>query len=349
MFLAVRDLRFARGRFALMGIVVALITFMVVLLSGLTDGLGHQSTSAITSLPVNQIAVGSDGGKLSFASSQVPESAVGRARALAGVSSVGELTIRNGRAAVAGKDEPVALFGIRPGAPGAPAQLAAGSVVVGSDLGAQVGDTLTLGTAQLKIAAVSKQASYSHLPVVWVAPQALSALGGQEGSAPTALLLNTSTGFSPSDFSKATGLQLMTPAGAVNAIGSYSSEHGSLFLMKVLLLLISALVIGAFFTVWTVQRTPDLAVLKAMGASTGYLVRDALAQAAVLLVLGGVIGTLLAAGVALAVSGAVPMVVSAATTVSPSLMLLAVGLVGAVASLRRIATVDPITALGSAR
>ena len=36
MFVAIRDLRFAKGRFALMGAVVTLITLLVVLLSGLT-------------------------------------------------------------------------------------------------------------------------------------------------------------------------------------------------------------------------------------------------------------------------------------------------------------------------
>jgi putative ABC transport system permease protein len=39
MFLAVRELRFARGRFTLMGIVIALIAVLVVLLSGLSSGL----------------------------------------------------------------------------------------------------------------------------------------------------------------------------------------------------------------------------------------------------------------------------------------------------------------------
>ena len=47
MFLALRDIRFARGRFLLMAGVVALITVLLVLLSGLTAGLGNQSVSAI--------------------------------------------------------------------------------------------------------------------------------------------------------------------------------------------------------------------------------------------------------------------------------------------------------------
>ncbi len=63
MYLALRDLRFAKGRFALMGGVVALITLLLVLLSGLTAGLGNQSTSALAALPADQIVFGAPAGE----------------------------------------------------------------------------------------------------------------------------------------------------------------------------------------------------------------------------------------------------------------------------------------------
>ena len=47
MFLSLRDITFAKGRFALLATVVALITLLLVLLTGLTNGLGHQNTSAL--------------------------------------------------------------------------------------------------------------------------------------------------------------------------------------------------------------------------------------------------------------------------------------------------------------
>jgi ABC-type sugar transport system ATPase subunit len=53
--------------------------------------------------------------------------------------------------------------------------------------------------------------------------------------------------------------------------------------MVAMLFGISALVVGAFFTVWSIQRRPDVAVLKALGASGRMLVVDALGQAAIVL------------------------------------------------------------------
>ncbi len=56
MFLALRDLRFARGRFLLMGAVVALIAVLGVLLSGLASGLADAGISGLRALPVSHLA-----------------------------------------------------------------------------------------------------------------------------------------------------------------------------------------------------------------------------------------------------------------------------------------------------
>ena len=56
MFLALRELRFARGRFALMGTVIALISVLVVLLSGLSSGLVNDGVSGLKAMPVTAFA-----------------------------------------------------------------------------------------------------------------------------------------------------------------------------------------------------------------------------------------------------------------------------------------------------
>nr|WP_239521298.1 ABC transporter permease [Blastococcus saxobsidens] len=119
--------------------------------------------------------------------------------------------------------------------------------------------------------------------------------------------------------------------------------------MRGFLFAISALVIGAFFTVWTIQRSGDIAVLKALGASTGYLLRDALGQAVALLALGTVAGTAIAVAAGAALGNAVPFALDLATVAVPALVMIALGVAGAALSIRRITSVDPLTALGSAR
>ncbi len=108
-----------------------------------------------------------------------------------------------------------------------------------------------------------------------------------------------------------------TRDGSFQALGSYKSENGSLLLMQAFLYGISALVIVAFLTVWTVQRTRDIAVLKALGGSSGYVLRDAMVQAAFVLLAGAAAGG--AAGVAGGVlaAGAAPFLLTPQTTLLP--------------------------------
>jgi putative ABC transport system permease protein len=55
-FLALRDLRFAKGRFVLVGTVIALVAFMATLLSGLANGLVDDSISGLRRLPLTHLA-----------------------------------------------------------------------------------------------------------------------------------------------------------------------------------------------------------------------------------------------------------------------------------------------------
>jgi putative ABC transport system permease protein len=361
-FIAWRDLKFAKGRFALMGTVIVLITLLVGLLSGLTAGLAQQNISAITSLPADSIAFQAPAGgqALSYANSTVTEQQWQQWSKAPGVESAEPLGITTTEATAGDKSAGVSAFGVRPGSRLAPdsGKIGNGSVVLSTgaagDLDVEAGDSLTLAGQRLKVAAVQGDAFFSHTPVVWTsldtwrktAPPA-----GRTGS-PTAtvIALNTTYGADPAATDQQTGTRTVPTDDSLSAIGSYASENGSLQLMRGFLFAISALVIGAFFTVWTIQRSGDVAVLKALGASTANLLKDALGQAVVLLAGGTVIGTGIAAALGvLAVGSAVPFLLTPATVLLPAAVMILLGALGAALSIRRITSVDPLTALGSAR
>ena len=56
MFIALRDLTFAKGRFLLMATVVALVAFLLTILSGLSTGLIRNNISALMALDISHIA-----------------------------------------------------------------------------------------------------------------------------------------------------------------------------------------------------------------------------------------------------------------------------------------------------
>ncbi|WP_406382614.1 ABC transporter permease [Streptomyces sp. NBC_01618] len=362
MFVAWRDLRFAKGRFALMGTVIVLITLLVGLLSGLTAGLGRQNISAITGLPADRIAFAapSSGQDVSYSNSTVTREQWKRWAEAPGVSGAEPLGISTTKATAGDRSEGVSVFGVRPGSGLAPdsGKIDDRSVVLSAaaadGLGVKPGDTVTVAGRSLTVAATSGDASFSHTPVVWTSlttwQKTAPPTGGSDGPEATVIALTTSSDAEVDATDKAVGTKTVSKDDSLSAIGSYTSENGSLQLMRGFLFAISALVIGAFFTVWTIQRSGDVAVLKALGASTASLLKDALGQAVVLLAGGTLIGTGLAAAVGAAVSGSsVPFLLTPATVLVPAAVMILLGALGAALSIRRITSVDPLTALGSAR
>ncbi len=353
MFVAWRDLRVAKGRFVLMGAVVVLMTLLVTLLSGLTAGLGRESTSAIADLPADHLAFAGPGDRdVSFSDSVVQPEQWREWSREPGISSATPLGIATSKAVVGGRSIAVSVFGVPAGSPLAP-DVTSGQVVLSHDAAADLditaGADLTVGDHRLDVAEVSGDASYSHLPVVWLALPDWQQLAPGAGHGATVIALSTTDDVDLAAVDQQLGTRTVATGDALSAIGSYTSENGSLQLMRAMLFAISALVIGAFFTVWTVQRSGDIAILKALGATTGHLLRDALGQALVLLVGGTALGAALAAGIGLAAQGVVPFTLTLATTVLPAVVMVVLGTAGAALAVRSLTTVDPLTALGSAR
>ncbi|MEU0053530.1 ABC transporter permease [Streptomyces sp. NPDC006184] len=362
MFVAWRDLRFAKGRFALMGAVIVLITLLVGLLSGLTAGLGRQNISAITGLPADKIAFQAPGDTqdLSYADSTVTRQQWRRWAEAPGVESAEPLGITTTRATAGDRSTGVSVFGVRPGSRLAPdgSRITESAVVLSTaaadGLGVKAGDSLTLAGRQLKVAAVRGDALFSHTPVIWTSlgvwRKTAPPTATGDGPVATVIALNTTSAADVAATDQQAGTRTVSTEDSLSAIGSYTSENGSLQLMRGFLFAISALVIGAFFTVWTIQRSGDVAVLKALGASTADLLKDALGQAVVLLAGGTLTGTGIAAALgALLAGSAVPFLLTPTTILLPAAVMVLLGALGAALSIRRITSVDPLTALGSTR
>ncbi|RKE17246.1 ABC transporter permease [Streptomyces sp. TLI_171] len=375
MFLALRDLRFARGRFALMGAVVALIAVLGVLLSGLASGLADAGISGLRALPVTHLAFDEKATSEQFSRSTVEQRdwqawsgtpGVERAEPFGNTLANARVT----RGAKLGEQVNLAVFGMAPGSSLAPrptsgtglAEGSAGIVITReiADLGVAVGDELTADRSEVRlkvVGLVDDTVSYGHIGVVYADLDTWRHLHyGLPGELPeaareqaTAVALTLRPGADVAAVERATGTRAETKETAFGASPGYTAESSTMALIKGFLYAISALVVGAFFTVWTVQRKAEIALLKALGAPTGYVLRDALAQVVAVLVGATVVGT--AAGLALgsALIGKAPFALSVPAIATSSGLLVLLGTVGAVVAVRRITAVDPLTALGATR
>ncbi|MEV8623932.1 ABC transporter permease [Streptomyces sp. NPDC051079] len=378
MFLALLELKAARGRFLLMGSVVVLVAALVGIVSGFTTGLGDDTVSALRRLPATHIAFAAGSASDQFARGLIDaptadgwrkDPAVESAEATPlGVSITRGTTSR-------GTEVDLAAFGVEPGAftdPGAddgtPLDAATPLGVVVSrqlaDEGVRIGDTLVVDRLGIRLAVVGTtgRSSYGHVPVAYVTTDTWRRIrftvpGAKALPADLPLQYSAMALRLPEDADSTTlaaadrrhGTTTVPLEKAFAAAPGYEGERLTMTSIQTFLFLIAPLVVGAFFAVWTVQRTPELALLRAMGASRRRLLGHTLAQAAVVVAAGTAAGAALASTVGLLVGGQVPFSLPASTLATTMAAVALVGLAGSALTLRRVTTVDPMTMLGAAR
>lgn len=356
MFVALRDLRFARGRFVLIGSVVALITVLVGFLSGLTGGLATQNISAVLELPADRIVFSaSTTGEASatFSDSTITKQQATDWATTNGVTAAQPVGISQTRGEAGDTRAAIAVFGVETGfdstSPSADGRLGL-SDPAAKALDVTTGDDVAIAGTTYTVETIGGDGWYSHTPVVQMTLhdwQDYSAATGNPDAFATVLAVTGSPDWDAADSANSTVSE--ATLGSLMALSAFRSEIGSLLLMVVMLFGISGLVIGAFFTVWTMQRKGDIAVLKALGASTRSLVRDALGQALIVLLLGIGIGLGLVTVFGALAGTALPFLLSPITTVLPGVIMIVLGLAGAAFALRSVTSADPLTALGSNR
>ncbi|WP_348542035.1 FtsX-like permease family protein [Streptomyces sp. MJP52] len=375
MFLALRDLRFARGRFTLMGAVVALIAVLGVLLSGLASGLADAGISGLRALPVSHMAFDAKATGEQFSRSIVEAEdweAWSEAPGVERAEPFGNTLVNARVTAGAKKGEQVdlAVFGMAPDsfmapapAEGRPLADGGGGVVITreiADLGVRIGDVLTADRSEVRlevVGLVDEPVSYGHIGVVYADLDTWrhlhhglpGELPGAAGEQATAVALALEPDADVTAVEKATGTRADTKEETFDASPGYAAESSTMALIKGFLYAISALVIGAFFTVWTVQRKAEIALLKALGAPTRYVLRDALAQVLVVLVAATAAGTAVGLALGSAMTGKAPFSLSASAVATSAGLLVGLGAAGAAVAVRRITAVDPLTALGATR
>ena len=365
MFVGLREIRAAKGRFALMGAVVGMITLLLVMLTGLTAGLGAQNTAGLTALNPTSYVFGSATDEapedLTFVESSITTEDHQAWTTTNGVENAVPVGMTQ-TLLTAESSGSVAVWGIPEGSglvehTAAPAlngatEPSANGVVVSESIAKeqhlQVGDAVTIGPLDVTVEGIVEDQWYSHSGIVWVTTESWQAITHANddvvGNVLAVFGTEDATGWEATAQSTATVSTGVSEA--FQALPAYSSEAGSLTMMQAFLYAISALVIVSFVTVWTLQRTRDLAVLRALGASGGYLMKDSLGQAAIILAIGVIAGAGLGTGLGALAATAVPVSLSALTVVGPAAGIWVLGVLGSAIAVRRVAKVDPLLALG---
>jgi putative ABC transport system permease protein len=380
MFIALRDLQFAKGRFLLMALVVSLVAFLTTLLSGLAAGLIKNNISGLIELDVTHLAFEYNN-KPSYRNSMIDREMWESWRAVDGVAAAEPLghIMFNARTMDDDPLDDVVLWGIEPGSFLEPEVLEGeglgrveNGVIISQllvDRGLKLGDKFILDRVltELEVVGIVGEFNIGHVPIVYTPLRKWQeATYGPPGGPPPgetlpdilfdyasiiALQLSPAADMqSLQDADIDMGTLTVDKQAAYEASSGYKEELATVRMIQVFLIVISAVVIGAFFTVWTIQRTKEIGLIKALGGSNMYLLRDALGQVIILMLSATLVGTGAAVwlGRRFMESGN-PFVLDSGTILASSSLLIVAGLVGSALSVRLITRVDPMIALGRER
>lgn len=356
MFLALRELRVGRGRFGLVAAVVGLIAVMATLLSGLAVGLVDDGISGLRRLPLTDLAFQDGAGAVFSRSTLSAKNLQPWSDSGLEVSPLG-VTLLNARTATSVTID-IALFGVPADSFLAPddrarqALAGAPGIVLSErfqEEGIAVGDDLTIvGIDEvLPVLGFTYTGSYGHVDIAFASLEVWQQLqyGDNTRGRFSAIAIRTDDTSDFATIDAAAGTHTMSKEAAYAGSPGYSGETQTMTLIRVFLLVISALVVGAFFVIWTVQRTQQIGLLKALGASNLYVIRDAIGQLAIVLVVATAAGVLVGTGLGQLVGGSVPFRLEAASVATTAGSLIVLGLLGSAVALRRIVNVEPIIAL----
>ncbi|MFL7791374.1 MAG: ABC transporter permease, partial [Anaerolineae bacterium] len=338
--LAFKEIWRNRARFLLFGLVVALITLLVLFIAALGEGLGSGNREYLQKLN-GELIVYQDTARLSIAGSLVGCDTRASIRSVEGVQDEGPIGFSSATVVVDGIPSlDVSLIGVAPGQPGEPPSIEGGGLArksgretvidrtVSLVVGAKVGDTITVRTVQggedefytLQVVGISGSRKYSIRPsifvpiVSWDEVRAKARPGaGAEDPACNVVAVKLED---PSQVDvvrqriqeRVDGVEVVDRKTAYENTPGYTEQQSTLNTQNGFALLIGVLVIGGFFQIQTLQKVPQIGMLKAIGTPNSVVALAVLIQIIVTTLVGVAIGGLSSFGLSLLMPPGIPII-----------------------------------------
>ncbi len=359
--LATKELRRQPRRFGAVGVALTLLVVLLVVLGGFLDGLERSQTGVYRAHEGMLIAFADDADR-QVQRSEVAASVAEGAAGVDGVAAVGGFDRAFTVAAVDGELVDIVLIGHDLATDRIPAPSTGAEVVVDAQLEAQsgvaVGDSIGLGgggSASVDVVEVIDDLTQGA-PTVWttterwrelvsaVNPAGVPAEGGHQ-----ALVIALDDG-ADLDAVRAglaeLGLDAVTPAEAVEALDVVQQQSSTFSGIIGVTFVVTLLVVALFFALLTLERVDLYAVLKALGASSGELLRGVSIQAAAVSAVAVALGMALALGFVAVLPPELPVRLQGARLFQIAVGTVLTAVIGSLFTARRLLRVDPAEAIG---
>ncbi len=356
--LALKDLKHNVRHYLLVTIIIVLLMFMVLFLSGLVDGLGRAVSSGIEQLPADGFVLKEDAECLITVSSVTEEELLSVESQVD--TKVATLDIFRTFLEKKSSDEkidityfavnpedflnPEAYFGKKLSAQDE------NSIVLDDDFeaeGIQVGDVVVDSASglELKVTGFTKDQMYGHIPIGFVSVETFRSI--MQGINPNyqpkyhAFALKDM-----SDKVNIKGLETYTKAEIIDELPGYKAEQMTIKMVDWMLVFITAVIIGIFFFVINMQKEKEFGVLKAIGVSMGELATFIACEVGTVALIGALIAAALVGMMARALPGTMPFYLQTGNVILILCAFILISLFGSLFSIVKVAKIDPAGIIG---
>lgn len=367
MYLAWKEIRRYKGRFFFMIMIIVLLSYLVLFISGLASGLGENTASSIKQFKNQTFIIQKEAdGRINR--STLSSDTVETLRKRLGETHASALTVQSTTTNRIGKDQKIDTTliqigtgtSLRPELTNGKRPSTDSSVEVIADQsiqksGIHLNDRIKeQGSGiQYKITGFTTGWTFLHMPVIFLNYKQWNLLKQKEEQKMGPLSYSAVT--TPISSQKTQhlikGLKLNQKVSVspvteiVQKLPGYSEEQGSLMMMISFLFIVSVFILGIFFYIITMQKKNQLGILKAVGTGNKYLAVSLLIQSLIVLTISLTFSLLLTWLTAMALPVSMPFHLTAGLIAGRIIVFVIVSIVSILISIWQIIRIDALSAI----
>ena len=355
-----KELVFGKRKYILIELLLILLMFMVLFLTGLAEGLGRAVIAGIDTQDAEYYLLDDSAEKLITVSS-LKEEVYEEVKSMTS-SDVATLDIQRMYLTKEGDTEKINVmyFSIEPGSfiepsamegNGLSANGAEYPILLDDDFklkGIAVGDTVYDSSTDLPFTVVgfTKDQMYGHVSIGFISTETYTELRTKlnpmyQKSYHALVIRNADV-----DRIKVDGAALVKKADVIKNIPSYTAEHSTITMIVWVLIIISAVIIGIFHYIMTLQKRKQFGVMKALGMTNGKLAGVVVCEVGVLSIFAAAVSLGLTFGMAAALPQTMPFYLMMSNAVVVLIAFVVISVLSSILSIVNISRIDPIIAIG---
>ena len=358
--LALKELVYNKKKYILIELIITLLVFMVLFLTGLVEGLGRSVISGIDNMDADYFLLSDSAEKLITVSDLNPE----KYEELRSQTDAEIAVLGIQRMYLSKKDSQeklnITYYVIEPGrflepevvdGVGLSDSDASNPIVLDESFlheGIAVGDVVFDSSSEHEytVAGFVSDSMYGHTSVGYISVDSYTsmrtALNPMYQKMYHAIVIRGKD----IDGINIDGTELVSKSEIIENIPSYKAEHTTITMIIWVLVVVSAAIIGVVYYILTIQKYRQFGVMKALGMSMKQLAAMVTSQICVIAVFGAAVATLLTYLMSMAIPSTMPFYLKNGNVILVIAAFILISVAGGLISVLSISHVDPMKVIG---